>query len=440
MSVIICGLGPAGLDGLTVGALEAMRTHKTFLRTSRHDAADYLEKSGIEFESFDALYDACEDFDALCGAICETLYVQAQAQDVVYAVASGAGFCDATVQVLCAFMQERDMPVRMLPGVGYFESAALHVGGLDGAVVLSAQALEEKWIHTKLPLILCEVDNRLLACDAKVLLLDHYPQTHRVYSVLDGQTKSFPLGELDRQKAYSHRLCIVIPPVDILALSRYDFTRLLDIAAILRGRSDDFEGCPWDMEQTHTAMRGDMLEEAYEAVDAIDRDDIDQLCEELGDVLLQVVLHAQIAGEYDEFTAQDVITGVCAKMIRRHPHVFGETQVDSSAQVLKNWDAIKQGETHADTPGQKMALVPKALPALIRAGKVLKRAGETPKQLEQALGTVSKLDIGDEESLGQVLFALVLAARQKGLDAEHALSQAVDRLIHAYRAQESAAQ
>ena len=267
MTVILCGLGPGGAQGLTLGALEAMRAHPTYLRTERHESVQTLRAYGVAFESFDALYGTSADFDALCTQICQRIYAAAQEQDVVYAVPAGAGFADATVQALCAFLKERGVAVRALPGVGYGESAALAAGGLDGAVVISAQGLDARWINTRAPLVICEVDNRLLAGDVKVLLENWYPPQHRIRSVSGDKIAEFPLCELDRQGQYSHRLSIVVPPVDILALSRYDFTRLQEIAAILRGRSDRFEGCPWDMEQTHASMRACMIEEAYEAAD-----------------------------------------------------------------------------------------------------------------------------------------------------------------------------
>lgn len=442
MTVILCGLGPGGAQGLTLGALEAMRAHPTYLRTERHESVQTLRAYGVAFESFDALYETSADFDALCTLICQRIYAAAQEKDVVYAVPAGAGFADATVQALCAFLKERGVAVRALPGVGYGESAALAAGGLDGAVVISAQGLDARWVNTRVPLVVCEMDNRLLAGDVKILLENWYPPQHRIRSVLGDKIAEFPLCELDRQGQYSHKLSIVVPPVDILALSRYDFTRLQEIAAILRGRSDRFEGCPWDMEQTHASMRACMIEEAYEAADAIDQQDPDQLCDELGDVLLQVALHAQVASEYDEFDAMDVTTAVCRKMIRRHPHVFGDATARTSDQVLAAWEQIKQTETTPKSEQERLLSVPRALPALVRAAKVLKKSGKTMDDaaVRQALARVAGQTPPDETEFGAALMALVCLARTSGVDAETALSKAVDRMIAAYDAANNPAQ
>ena len=134
------------------------------------------------------------------------------------------------------------------------------------------------------------------------------------------------------------------------------------------------EGCPWDREQTHKSIRNDMLEETYEAVDAIDLDDNEALCEELGDMLLQVVFHSTIAKEQGDFTYEDVVDGVCRKLILRHPHVFGDTSAENSEQVLDMWDKIKRQEKHQETVSDTLKSVPAAFPALMRAAKVQKRA------------------------------------------------------------------
>lgn len=164
---------------------------------------------------------------------------------------------------------------------------------------------------------------------------------------------------------------------------RHDFESLRQLVEVLRSE----DGCPWDAEQTHASIRTDLIEETYEAIEGIDKDDMVLLQEELGDVMFQVLFHSRIEEEKGGFTVDDVVNDICHKMIVRHPHVFGDVQVDGSAQVLKNWEAIKTVEKSRDTAKAKMEAVPKQYPSLIRAKKVVKKA--------RAAG----YDFGSEEEL-----------------------------------------
>ena len=147
------------------------------------------------------------------------------------------------------------------------------------------------------------------------------------------------------------------------------------VRTIWRLRQND--GCPWDREQTHMSLRNTMIEEAYEAVDAIERDDMDALCEELGDVLLQIVFHAQIETEASDFTIRDVTTGIVKKLMYRHPHVFSALKVSGTEEVLKNWEELKKKEKHIHSATEAMQAVPQCFPSLMRAGKLQKRAAAT---------------------------------------------------------------
>lgn len=221
---------------------------------------------------------------------------------------------------------------------------------------------------------------------------------------------------------------------------KYDINDLLDIMQILRSE----EGCPWDKEQTHTSMRKDMIEEAYEVCEAIDMNDRDLLKEELGDVLLQVVHHSRIEEEQGNFNFQDVCDGICKKLIIRHPHVFGDTQVENTDEVLSNWEQIKQQTKGQTSSTQTLRSVPKTFPALMRAQKVQKRAAKTGfdyPDLYWAMGDLeSELDelqcaIEDEnpqqcfEELGDVLFSAVNMARFFKVDAEESLNASTEKFI-----------
>lgn len=229
---------------------------------------------------------------------------------------------------------------------------------------------------------------------------------------------------------------------------KYYINDLIDIVRLLRSEG----GCPWDIEQTHQSIRQDFLEETCEVLEAIDLNDSDLLCEELGDVLLQVVFHCRIEEENNSFKFDDICDGICKKLIIRHPHVFGEVKVDSTNDVLANWDAIKMETKHQETYTETLESVAKSLPALMRAQKVGKRAmraGMDFNSTEDAMACISaektELDeavsTGDksriEEELGDLLFSCVNTARHLGIDAELALKNATDNFIKRFSVTEN---
>ena len=214
---------------------------------------------------------------------------------------------------------------------------------------------------------------------------------------------------------------------------RYGIADLLSIMDTLRGEN----GCPWDREQTHSSIRKDLLEEAYEVADAIDNASATDLCEELGDLLLQVVFHSNIAKTEDGFDFDDVCDGICRKLILRHPHVFGDVKVADSAEVLDNWDAIKKVEKHQESATDTLKSVPAAFPAAMRAQKVQKRAGKAAAALkpEKEIAAarmkvaVDAVSSGNKNAVGDMLFAAVALAAACGADAEEQLQAATNRFV-----------
>lgn len=221
--------------------------------------------------------------------------------------------------------------------------------------------------------------------------------------------------------------------VDSNKIERYDFNDLLALMEQLRGEG----GCPWDREQTHQSIRRNFIEEVYEACEAIDNEDNTHLCEELGDVLLQVVFHAHIAQSDGAFDMTDVTDGICRKLVLRHPHIFGEVSVSGSAEVLDNWEEIKRREKQQETYTQAMDEVAKSLPALIYAEKMQKRARKAGFDWDDVSGALDKVreetdelasaikgEGNAEEELGDLLFAAVNVARFLEVDPEEALRKA----------------
>lgn len=243
--------------------------------------------------------------------------------------------------------------------------------------------------------------------------------------------------------------------VDFQCKNLYGWEDFLEIMRLLRSPG----GCPWDAEQTHASIRREFLEETYEALDAIDREDPVDMCEELGDILMQVAFHAQIETENGRFTMADVVNGIAQKMVYRHPHVFGGTmQADTSEEVLVNWEVLKRKEKGQRSTADAIEAVPHTLPALWRAEKVQKKTAKTGfdwsnpvdaltkleeevRELRQAVeaGTAVDTPHGIREEVGDVLFIAAKVAQMSGVDPEDALHRACDKFDARFRLVEEAA-
>lgn len=222
--------------------------------------------------------------------------------------------------------------------------------------------------------------------------------------------------------------------------THYEFSDLCDVMAILRSE----EGCPWDREQDHHSIRTALIEETYEVVEAIDTDNPTLLCEELGDLLFQIMFHAQIEVESERFAVGDVIDGICKKMIHRHPHVFGTVAVADSSEVLRNWESIKTEEKQRNTTLDKLRAIPPMMPALMRASKVGKKAGEVAgcdaaavltmleNEIASARAAMNEGKLDAEVTVGRLLMQTTNFSRVLEIDAEYALTREVERIIEQF--------
>lgn len=236
--------------------------------------------------------------------------------------------------------------------------------------------------------------------------------------------------------------------VDFQCKPRYDWADFLRVMALLRGPG----GCPWDAEQTHSSIRRNFLEETYETLDALDRDDAQGMCEELGDVLMQVAFHAQIEAERGRFTMDDVVDGVTKKLVYRHPHVFGTVEADTSEQVLANWEVLKRREKGQRSTADAIESVPHTLPALWRAEKIQSKTAKAGFDWDSALSALGKLEEevwelraalesgkaadaphGVREEVGDALFIAAKVAQMSGVDPEDALHRACDKFDQRFR-------
>lgn len=449
--ITVVSLGPGDPRLLTLQTAEALRkNHCLIFRTARHRTADWLRNEGVAFSDFDALYDEYEDFDALHAEMARRLWECAAAKSVTFAVIDAQ--TDGAVRALRSSCPV-DGRVIILPGVTMTDSClALLPERFEqsGKVrILPAMDALEAAPDPATPLLVTELFDRVLASNVKLQLADLYGDEADIVffpscAKINRKPLVLPMMELDRQRTYDHTVCLYIPAMDLQKRQRYCFEDLMQVMHTLRRQ------CPWDGEQTHESLRKYLIEEAYEAVGAIDEDDMDHLADELGDVLLQIAFHADIAKEVGEFSISDVTTAIVRKMIYRHAHIFGSVHCDTAEEVSQSWEKLKKIEKGLTTQSSVLADVSQGLPALMRASKVQKKAaqvgfdwddaiGALPKIHEEADEVLAELQSGRDpgEELGDLLFSCVNVARLAGQEPELLLKAATEKFIRRFTAMEN---
>lgn len=509
--ITIVGLGPGSIGLLSLQTLEVLQqAPHVILRTARHPAVADLPRYNVRFTACDDLYERHSTFEevyrAIVARVLETAVREGEeggkvAAEVVYAVPGDPLAAEHAVQMLLQAGDERDdLEVIVLPALGAINLmlARLRLDPGDGLVIADARDPRLRLadeapgpedheafhgtvpLNTTLPTLWLQVDVPLVASHLKLLLLEHYPPEHQVTVLTavgaegEEQVITLPLEELDRGVPITHLTSLYVPPLP-WAQRRHTLADLRAIMALLR--SD--RGCPWDREQDMPSLRRSMIEEAYEAAEAIDRDDPENLAEELGDLLLNIIFLAQLGMEEGVFDFDDVTQALGDKLIRRHAHVFGEVEADTANAVLKSWEHIKAGERREKGEESLFADVPLALPALSRSQKLQKRAARTGFDWVDFRGPLMKLheeieelsnELGIHETwerppildnpltpwpdaaqrvesalrprlvheLGDVLFAAVNMARFLHLDAEEAMREANARFLRRFQRMEDA--
>jgi len=407
----------AGKNTLTLEAAEILKQGgRIILHTEKCGASEWLNENGIKWTSLDRIYEEAEDFDEHLDMAADAIL--SEDTDTVYCVMD---LTDETVKRLIRECSDIRIVGQTSAGVlcAYSEGAYLTVSAID---IMNAN------LSASNAALITEIDSWELASDVKLCLMDRYPDESIIY-LTDGEsvTKT-TLTELDRLDSYDHRTACLVPAAKgLLNLERYDFSHLLELTKRLR---DPFTGCPWDSEQTHESLKRDTLEEAYELQDAIEKDDIDGIQEELGDVLFACALQICIGIEHGEFTETDVITGVIRKMISRHSHVFGNDNVSNLEGLFNLWDNAKKEEKGYSGVYDEMKGVANALPAILRAQKVLKRAY---KGAPHMLPKPADLSFKDENAFGDYLLNVIEWGREQSFDCEKALEDAVTRYMELFR-------
>ena len=454
--LIILGLGPGEAKFLTREAWDVLtKVSEIYLRTQEHPTLSGFPSS-LQVRSFDDLYEQADSFPEVYeGIVKQVLALSERPEGVVYAVPGDPFIAEATTPAIIQEAKTRGIPFRVVSGMSYMEPtfSALGLDPLPATALIDALELVEQHhpnFPPDMPALIAQVHSPWVASHIKLCLMAVYPDQHPVRFIhragMDGEkVESLSLYEIDRSPDIGLLTSLYLPPLK----ERTSFESFQEIIARLRAP----DGCPWDKEQDHKSLRPHLLEETYEALTAIDEDDPEAMKEEFGDLLLQIVLHAQIATEFGEFSMADVLRGIHTKIVNRHPHVFDDLDLDETEDVLQNWERLKAEERHHQGDQKEGLLdgVAPALPSLSQAQIFQKRAARVGFDWPDLSGVLEKIseELGElkrekdpqsqQKELGDLLFAVVNLSRWYDLDAESALRGANQRFKRRFSYLEKAA-
>ncbi|WP_078378383.1 bifunctional methyltransferase/pyrophosphohydrolase YabN [Sutcliffiella halmapala] len=441
-NITVLGLGAGDLEQLPMGIYkQIISCENLFLRTKEHPVIQELDKEGLSYQSFDSIYEESESFEDVYAKITQLLVEKSKEKNIIYAVPGHPLVAEKTVQLLLEEAKKGEITLDIKGGQSFLDPMFTAVGldPIEGFQFHDATSLVKEAIEPMQHMIFCQVYDAFIASEVKLTLMDILPDDYPVTIVTaagssEEKITEVPLYELDRVAELNNLTSVYVPAVKEEELLFRQFSSFRQTISILRGPN----GCPWDQKQTHESLKKYLIEEAYELIDAIDDGDIDGIIEELGDVLLQVMLHAQIGEDDGYFSIDEVIQGVNEKMIRRHPHVFGDTSVDDAEDVVKRWDEIKKTEKGERAEQSILDAVAKGLPNLTKAFQYQKKAAkvgfdwdhvdpmwakvmEEIQELQEELAKKSEPEIVATE-FGDIVFALVNIARYYKIDPEEAVS------------------
>ncbi|MEK3729426.1 nucleoside triphosphate pyrophosphohydrolase [Lysinibacillus sp. FSL W8-0953] len=347
-TLTIIGLGAGDFNQLQMGVYRKLKAaKKLYVRTIDHPVLEELAAEGVKFESFDKVYEKHDAFQPVYAEIANALIEAAAVEDIMYAVPGHPLVAEQTVQLLIAAADEGKIKLVIEGGQSFLDPifGALKIDPIEGFQLLDGTSFSMHDINMRQHILIAQVYDTFSASEVKLTLMEKYDDEYPVTVVTAAgsaqeQIVTVPLYELDQSVEVNNLTTVYVPPVKSQEEALKDWTTFRQIIATLRGPN----GCPWDQKQTHESLKKYLLEEAHEYLAAIDAEDDFAMIEELGDVLLQVFLHAQIGEDEGYFTLEDVLASISEKMIRRHPHVFGDVAVEDADDVVANWEAIKAEE------------------------------------------------------------------------------------------------
>lgn len=444
--IIVLGLGPGHPKYLTREARHYLsKSGPVFFRTMQHPSARYYASGKKKTYSFDHLYDRSSYFEQVYRSIVRRLIVASRKYGTIcYAVPGHPFVGEAVVNKLGEICPRHNIELKIVDGLSFLEPllSYLHLDLLDGVTIIDALELDRLKEPCSNHLLIAQAYKRSLVSRLKLKLLDLYPADYPATIVKAAgmpreHHRVVSLSELDHHINFNHLTTIYLPPYQAGSIG--DLIRIMT-----RLRSKD--GCPWDSKQTHHSLRQYLVEEAYEVVAAIESNDDELLCEELGDLLLQVIFHCQIAREEDRFDFNKVVSSITAKLIRRHPHVFGTLTANNASEVKVLWEQIKSDERNEEKKLVSLSL-DHALPALLKAYKLQKRAAEAGfdwpcikgpldkareelQELEEACLKADQAAV--EEEVGDYIFTIVNIARFLKVNPEMALGKTINKFIERF--------
>ncbi|MEK5230261.1 nucleoside triphosphate pyrophosphohydrolase [Lysinibacillus sp. FSL K6-0232] len=347
-TLTIIGLGAGDFNQLQMGVYRKLKHAKTlYVRTVDHPVLEELAAEGVQFKSFDEIYEKHNAFQPVYEEIADKLIEAAAREDIIYAVPGHPLVAEQTVQLLITAANDGKVNLVIEGGQSFLDPifGALKIDPIEGFQLLDGTSFSMHDINMRQHLLIAQVYDTFSASEVKLTLMEKYDDEYPVTVVTaagSAQEKiiTVPLYELDQSVEVNNLTTVYVPPVKSQEEALRDWTTFRQIIATLRGP----DGCPWDRKQTHESLKKYLLEEAHEYLAAVDAEDDFAMIEELGDVLLQVFLHAQIGEDQGYFTLEDVLASISEKMIRRHPHVFGDVAVEDAEGVVANWEAIKAQE------------------------------------------------------------------------------------------------
>lgn len=454
--ITILGLGPGEYSLISQGVLDKLKSSSNiYFRTEKHPVVEILREE-IEFSSLDYFYDDEEDFESVYQNISNYIINLAKDKDIVYAVPGHPRVAENTVSIICDLSEKEGIEIETIPSMSFVDAMFdyLEVDPANGFKLLDAFEIENSYIDTNTSMIITQVYDEFIASNIKLKLMEYYDYDHKVCIVNGAGVKNLeskvyvPLYELDRKENRFDYLTSLYIPKSI----NKKYTEVYDLEKIIETLRDE-NGCEWDKKQTHKSLNKNIIEEAYELCSAIDNDDIDEMIEELGDILLQVVFHSQIGKESGYFDLKEVVNGICNKLINRHPHVFENVDIDMD-KFEEVWEDIKKKEKNEEYIYESLERIPKQLPALIKSSKIQKKAGLvgfdwdnindiTKKIEEEYKELLDECQVGNikyiEEELGDLLFSVVNLARFLKVDPEEALNLTNKKFVNRFKFMEEKA-
>jgi tetrapyrrole methylase family protein/MazG family protein len=434
----IIGLGPGSLDQMTIGNFRLLKSaRKIFVRTSQHPCVQNLIDSGLVIETFDHIYNSEGSFEEVYKKIVERIQEEmTPGAEVVYAVPGHPSVAEKTVIMIFQKLSWQHKIV-IHSALSFLDGifSAVPFDPIEGLLVKNYDELKNSGITGREWLVVPQIYNKMIASDVKLDLMEIYPDDLDVTIIQslgtgDQKLQKVLLHELDHQN-FNHLTTVVIPPCP----RAVSLVKLQELMRKLRSP----HGCPWDREQTHESLIPFLIEESYEVIEAIENKDMNNLAEELGDLLLQIIFHTQLAEEVNNFQFEDVLEGIISKLIRRHPHVFSDGKATNSSEVIETWKRIKIEEKSSQKPQlEDFFSEVKGLPALLFADRIQRKAAEVGFDWPDINGPLDKIheelkeleialenNEGIYEELGDLLFSIVNLARFLELDAEGVLRNTV---------------